>query len=96
MKRASIAALKAHLSRFLDAVKAGEEIVVTERGRPIARLGPVGAEGQGDARLQHLVRAGLARPPLGKLPKDFWKQPRPKDNAGRSLTVLIEERTESS
>jgi len=95
VRRASIAALKEHLSRFLDAVKAGEEIVVTERGRPIARLGPVGAEEQGDARLQRLVRAGLARPPLGKLPKDFWKQSRPKDDAGRSLTVLIEERAES-
>lgn len=95
MKRASIGALKEHLSRFLDAVKAGEEIVVTERGRPIARLAPVGGKEKNEERLQRLVRAGLARPPLGKLSKDFWTQPRPKDDAGRSLTVLIEERAES-
>jgi prevent-host-death family protein len=31
---------KTNLSRLLDAVAAGEEIVVTKRGRPVARLVP--------------------------------------------------------
>ncbi len=32
MKRASIASLKAHLSEYLEAAKAGEEIIVTGTG----------------------------------------------------------------
>jgi prevent-host-death family protein len=31
-----------NLSRLLDAVAAGEEVVITRRGRPIARLVPAG------------------------------------------------------
>lgn len=32
-----------NLSRLLDAVAAGEEIVIMRRGRPVARLVPAGA-----------------------------------------------------
>jgi prevent-host-death family protein len=38
---AAVAELKAQLSRYLSRVKAGEEILVTERGTPVARLVPV-------------------------------------------------------
>lgn len=34
----SVAEAKAHLSALLDAVQAGEEIVITRRGQPVARL----------------------------------------------------------
>ena len=50
--------LKAHLSRFMDKVKAGQTVVITERGKPIARIVPEGPSAQ--ARLQVLVEAGLA------------------------------------
>ncbi len=30
--------LKAHLSEFLSRVEAGEDVVVTDRGRPVARI----------------------------------------------------------
>ncbi|MBI2467866.1 MAG: type II toxin-antitoxin system prevent-host-death family antitoxin, partial [Candidatus Rokubacteria bacterium] len=33
-----MAELKAHLSRYLDQVKSGQEVVITERGRPVAKL----------------------------------------------------------
>jgi prevent-host-death family protein len=36
--------LRQHLSRYLDRVKDGEALVVTERGREVARLIPAGAE----------------------------------------------------
>jgi len=32
---------KTQLSRLLDRAAAGEEIVITRHGRPVARLGPV-------------------------------------------------------
>lgn len=41
MKRVKIAELKDHLSAHLRAVEAGEEIVVTDRRRPIARIVPM-------------------------------------------------------
>ena len=57
--------LKNNLSRYLDQVGAGVEIVVTDRGRPIARL-----SGIGDVvvdRLAAMVEAGLVRPPTSKV-----------------------------
>ncbi len=35
---------KTHLSDLLDRVEAGEEIVITRRGKPVARLSPVPVE----------------------------------------------------
>lgn len=51
--------LKNNLSRYLDRVKAGEEVIVTDRGRPVARLSAV------DSSMDHLsdlIAAGLVRP----------------------------------
>ncbi len=94
MKRASIASLKAHLSEYLEAAKAGEEIIVTDRNRPVARLGPVSAPVLQETRLGRLVRAGLARPAARNLPGDFWDRSRPQDRQARALAALIEERAE--
>lgn len=52
--------LKNRLSAHLSRVKSGEEIMVTEHGRPIARLIPVGADVE---RMTALVEAGIVRPP---------------------------------
>lgn len=38
MESISVAGAKAHLSDILNRVEAGEEIVITRRGRPVARL----------------------------------------------------------
>lgn len=51
--------LRANLRAMLERVKSGETLVVTERGRPIARLGPPGA----DERFAELVAAGRITPP---------------------------------
>ncbi len=40
MKTATVANAKSHLSSLLADVEAGEEIIITRRGRPIARLVP--------------------------------------------------------
>lgn len=54
--------LKNQLSSYLDRVKAGEGITVTERGRPIARLTPVAPEID---RRAALIEAGIIRPAAG-------------------------------
>lgn len=38
MRRMSMADAKAHLSAVVDEVEAGEEIVITRRGQPVARI----------------------------------------------------------
>lgn len=50
--------LKNQLSRYLDRVKAGEEITVTEHGRPIARLTAVAPDVD---RRAALIEAGIVR-----------------------------------
>ncbi|MFM7087202.1 MAG: type II toxin-antitoxin system Phd/YefM family antitoxin [Cyanobium sp.] len=38
MRSVGLAEAKAQLSALLDAVEAGEEVVITRRGRPVARV----------------------------------------------------------
>jgi prevent-host-death family protein len=38
MIKASITELKANFSRLLARVEAGEEVIITQRGKPIAKL----------------------------------------------------------
>ncbi len=52
--------LKNRLSAYLDLVKRGQEVVVTERGRPIARLTPLSADVD---RMAALVEAGIVQRP---------------------------------
>lgn len=41
MESINVYEAKTHLSRLLDRAEAGEEILITRYGRPVARLGPV-------------------------------------------------------
>ncbi|MBI2564276.1 MAG: type II toxin-antitoxin system prevent-host-death family antitoxin [candidate division NC10 bacterium] len=93
MKSAAVYKLKAGLSEYLACVKAGEEVIVTERGKPIAKIVPIGrGEAEVPAHLLELARAGLIRLGTGKLPKGFWKMRRPADPTGAVLKALLEER----
>jgi prevent-host-death family protein len=70
-----IAELKAQLSETLARVKAGEEVTVTEHGRPIARIVPLRVATPA-AATQDLVRSGILRAPEKTLDEGFWKLPR--------------------
>jgi prevent-host-death family protein len=97
MKRAAVSTIKATLSACLAKVKAGEELLVMERGKPVAKLIPVPKEvggSEGSARMSELSRSGLVRVGSGKLPAGFWSLPRPKDGKGRGLAALLAERSE--
>ena len=92
MATVAVTELKAKLSRYLSRVKAGEEILVTDRNVPVARLVPVrGAEGF-DEDMRELERQGLIRLGRGRISKKFWELPRPKDPEGLVLKALLEER----
>ena len=96
MKRIAVSTLKATLSACLAKVKAGDEVLVMERGKPIAKLVPLAKDSDRTlAHLHDLARAGLVRVGRGKLPAGFWKLPRPKDRKRRALHALLEERAEA-
>ena len=61
--------LRDHLSRYLDRVRDGEELVVTDRGRAIARVLPVGTE----RVLDRLIAQGVVTP--APMPKRRAGQP---------------------
>jgi prevent-host-death family protein len=89
MTTVGIVELKARLSAYVARVRAGEEITVTDRGRPVARLVPADAEAE---KLQELARAGVVRIGSGPLPAEFWLRERPADPDGSVLRALLEER----
>ncbi len=72
MRTVNVHEAKTHLSRLLDDVRAGEEIILAKAGRPYARLVPIGSPqrrelgflpgllGSGDATLEPLDDDKLA------------------------------------
>jgi antitoxin (DNA-binding transcriptional repressor) of toxin-antitoxin stability system len=81
--------LKNNLSRYLAKVRAGEEIQVTDRGRPIARI-----EGEGRSRnplrqaLGPLVEEGVVVLPTRPLRRE---PDLPEASAGPALSDLVVE-----
>lgn len=45
MRQVNIHEAKTHLSRLLEEVEAGEELVIARNGRPVARIVPFGGTG---------------------------------------------------
>lgn len=67
MKVASVSEAKNTLSALLDLVRAGETVVIVDRGTPVARLEPVPHSAEGlEARLLRLERSGLVRRGTGQ------------------------------
>lgn len=93
-ERVPIGTLKARLSEYLRRAKAGETLIVTDRGTPVARLlpleGPVALSG----RVEELARAGLVRRPSAPFDPDLLSASRSADAEARSLEAILEERAE--
>jgi prevent-host-death family protein len=92
MKTAAVSELKARLSEYLNQVKAGMEVLITDRGKPVARLVPISRSKDHKESLSRMEKQGLIRLGSGKLPKDFWRLHRPDDPEGLVLKALLEER----
>jgi prevent-host-death family protein len=93
LKAASISKLKASLSEYLDAVRKGEEVVITDRGQPIARLLPIESRKAGDGAWARLVREGIIAPP--RKPRAQKLEPPSGRKVSGVLAALLEERAES-
>ena len=88
MAAVKIRELKNRLSQYLKRVRAGERLVVTERGEPVAIISPPPTS-QTDRHIETMLREGIARWGGGK-PRGASRPPRIK---GPSVAqAVIEDR----
>jgi len=75
MRSVNIGELKARLSAHLRRVRGGEEVLVCDRNRPVARIVPCRLEDQPE-RERQLIARGVLTPPLKKRSTPVsWPQP---------------------
>lgn len=76
--------LRDHLSRYLERVQAGEEVIVTDRGSAIARVLPM----SGERTIDRLIREGRVTPAKQRK----RKAPRPIKTAGTVSDLVADQR----
>ena len=95
MKTANVSQLKSRLSSYLDAVQQGEEIIVRDRDRPIARIIPLTAGGGDEFEESALVASGvITLPQTEVLPPSFWRIKSGSISAKRATRSVRDERDE--
>lgn len=97
MKVTTITEAKNQLSALLDRVRAGETILISDRGVPVALLEPPMWAGAGDpgGRVSRLARSGVLRPGRAKPPLRLLRTPPPRAKRGASaVRALLQERGE--
>lgn len=98
---ANIATLKNNLSRFLKSVQAGEEVIVLDRDRPVARLVPFrneagtprkvrGTAAQDAARLDAMVQRGAVTHRGDSAATASWAKTHTPAKAPKGTPVLSE------
>jgi prevent-host-death family protein len=92
MKTTAISNLKARLSEHIAWVKRGEEVLVTERGKPVARIVPVAGGTADDDRMRGLIARGIVRSGKRQQRKALSKLPAYRVPEGAVLRVLEDER----
>jgi prevent-host-death family protein len=75
-------------SKAIKAVKQGKEVVLTERGKPIAVIKPLQAKEKPDVIIQRLEAEGILRPALKRGPMPPWSPIRIK---GKPISETIRE-----
>lgn len=80
-------------SKAVKAVKAGQEVILTDRGKPIAVIKPLPQDSRGEAALRHLEAAGLLRPASKTTPLPRWS---PRPIKGRPLSRTIREERDAT
>ena len=94
MRSTNIADLRNRLTQYLQEVRAGEEIIVRDRQRPIAKIVPFTVDGD-DADDAALVTAGLMRKGSGTIPPSFWKARRSRVSLKAVVAAVTADRDEA-
>ncbi len=89
----NISTIKSRLSSYLDQVKCGETVIISDRAHPVAILAPYQPHGGGEwaPRLADLVRKGMAAT-RGKRDTSFKIKPRDVALEARLVEAVLEER----
>jgi antitoxin (DNA-binding transcriptional repressor) of toxin-antitoxin stability system len=74
-------------------VKAGNEVLITDRGKPMARLAPISRTKTARESPTRMEKQGLIKIGSGRLPKKFWTLPRAEDTKGFVLKAVLNERS---
>lgn len=92
MVRMGLREANQQFSRAIKAVKGGREVVLTERGKPIAVIRPLQQRAGTEDVLRSLAAAGLVRLPTktGAVPP--W---RPRRLRGRPITATLRDEREA-
>ena len=93
MRSTNIADLRNRLTQYLQEVRAGEEIVVRDRQRPIAKIVPFTVDDD-DADDAALVAAGLMRKGSRVIPPSFWKTRRSRMTRQAAVAAVSTDRDE--
>ena len=94
MKTVNIAELKNGLSRYLTAVRSGQEIVIRDRSLAIARIVPIAHNPGQDEELIALSGEGKIRLGEGLLGESFWSLPAPRVSKAALQRAVNAERAE--
>ncbi len=95
MKTATITQAKNQLSALIDQVRHGETVIITDRGRPVARLvsALTGAPDDVEGRLARLERRGGLRRATTPPPRMLIRKRLPKTGKPAGVVdALLEER----
>ncbi len=93
MRSTNIADLRNRLTQYLREVRAGEEIIVRDRERPIAKIVPFSVPDD-DADDATLAASGLMRKGSGMLPASFWRTRRSGVTLNASVVAVRADRDE--
>ncbi|HEY1678814.1 MAG TPA: type II toxin-antitoxin system prevent-host-death family antitoxin [Candidatus Sulfotelmatobacter sp.] len=92
MRVVNIAKLKARLSAHIKYVRKGEEVLVCDRNKPVARLVPCDLDGYSEQEKDLIARGILTPPRKRRHSSGSW--PQPAGNVSREVMqrILEEER----
>jgi prevent-host-death family protein len=93
MRNVNIGELKARLSAYIQSVREGNEVLVCDRNKPVARIIPCRAEGQSEQE-QQLIARGVLNPPLKQRSSSAtWPEP-PGDVSDEAMECMWREERE--
>lgn len=75
MRTVNISDLKARLSAHIQMVRDGEEVLVCDRNRPVARIVPVPLTDYSDHERQMIARGALTPPLTRRKASEPWPKP---------------------
>jgi prevent-host-death family protein len=81
----AVSALRADLKEWLDRARSGDEVVITDRGVPVARL--IGVDST--TMIEGLIRDGVISPP--RRSKQFRARTARRVHAARPVSELVAE-----